>query len=84
MSRAEHSLEVAERVSRILSEAGIESALIGALTMAAHNYSRATHDIDLGTVAALIPTLRDVGERLRAEGFDVELSHPEPDDPLGC
>ena len=57
--------------------------MIGALAMAAHRYSRATHDIDLGTAADIFTTLKRVGERLQAEGFEIETNLPDQDDPLG-
>jgi hypothetical protein len=82
MSSPDATLAAAEEVSAVLAEHGVLSALIGGLALAAHGYTRATEDLDLGTSAALVPTLRDAATALRARGYDVELRRPDADDPL--
>jgi hypothetical protein len=41
------ALSLAERIATLASELGIQTALIGASALAAHNYIRATIDVDL-------------------------------------
>ena len=59
------ALDAAERVADALARHGIPSALIGAAALAVHGYTRATQDLDLGTVGAPIESLRAVAEELR-------------------
>lgn len=78
----EATLAAAERVAELLRAAGIEAALIGAAALAAHGYPRSTDDLDLAT--GVEPQRLDaVAGELRREGFAVELTEPDGDDPLG-
>ncbi len=77
------TVELAERVSGILREHGIENAMIGAGAMAVHGYIRSTRDLDFAVEADLVTGLERVRKRLRDEGLQVELRSPDPDDPLG-
>ena len=81
--REERTLEIAERVSQVLEEHGAPCALIGAMALAAHGYPRMTEDVDLATATDPFGVLRKVADALRSEGFSVELSEPDAQDPLG-
>jgi hypothetical protein len=72
-------MAVAEEVSDAFVRRGYEPALIGAMAMAAHDYTRATRDIDLGVVGVPLATLLEVADELRAAGHTVLLRHPEVD-----
>ncbi|MBN4059078.1 hypothetical protein JYT22_00330 [Endomicrobium sp. AH-315-J14] len=80
---ATRALDLAERVADAFAQRGISAPIIGATAMAAHGYTRATMDIDLGTVGVPIATLREIAVELRAEGLRVDLREPDADDPLG-
>jgi len=74
---------LAERLQTALDAAGVPCALIGAHAMAAHGVVRATSDLDLALCISL-PELRRVATLLEAlDGVTVELSPPDPSDPLG-
>jgi hypothetical protein len=73
---------MAEAVAETLRKHGVEAIVIGAIALAAHRYVRYTDDIDLG-VNAELATLRALVEKLRGEGYGVELREPDADDPLG-
>lgn len=78
----ENTFRVADRVAEILEAAGLNPILIGALAMAVHNYPRQTEDLDLAV--ALDPRrLQALEEELAKTGWAVELSPPDPQDPLG-
>ena len=79
---ATETLAAAERIARLLASAGIDSAIIGAVALAAHNYPRSTEDLDLA-VGVEPGTLADIARELRAEGFTAEVSEPDQQDPLG-
>lgn len=64
------TLRAVERVVHVLAGEGVDSALIGAVALAAHGYPRSTEDVDLAV--AVDPT-----------GFTVEVSEPDGADPLG-
>ena len=53
----QRTLAAARQVSQILEALGIESALIGALALAAHRYIRYTEDVDLATAVDPVPGL---------------------------
>lgn len=74
---------LAERVSRIATELGIPTALIGATALAAHNYVRGTADIDLATAVDPFRELSALRARLDAEGLHTELRLPDEEDSLG-
>lgn len=83
MSPGERTLDVAAEVSSLLAERGAPCAVIGAVALAIHGHPRATEDLDLAT---LLPTTREldaVAAALRARGYDVQVSLPDADDPLG-
>jgi hypothetical protein len=77
------AIHLAERVAATALELGIETAVIGALALAAHGYVRATSDVDLATVIDVFPELRRLSEKLRDQGLSVELRTPDADDLLG-
>lgn len=79
----ERTLQVAERVSEVLEEHGVSSALIGAMALAAHGYPRMTEDVDLATATDPFGVLQLVARTLEAEGFEVKLATPDAQDPLG-
>jgi len=74
---------LAERVATIASELGVPTAVIGATALAAHDYVRGTADIDLATSVDPFSALRELRDRLAAEGFHTELNMPDEDDSLG-
>ncbi len=80
---ADRALDVAEEVADALARRGVRTALIGAVAMAVHGYTRATQDIDLATVGVPLATLREVVDELRATGHPTELREPDASDPLG-
>ncbi len=68
-------------VHQVLSNAGIDHALIGALAMSRHGFVRATVDADLlaCTSAALDPAL---WASLRSSGVEIEVRRGDDSDPL--
>ena len=76
-------IQLAERVAVVAAELGIPTALIGATALAAHNYVRGTADIDLAAAVDPFRQLRQLQERLAAEGLHAELSLPDEEDGLG-
>jgi predicted nucleotidyltransferase len=83
MSDAARTLEVAAEVAAVLSERGARCAVIGAVALAVHGYPRATADLDLATLVRTLRDLDAIAEALRARGYDVHVSPPDADDPLG-
>lgn len=79
----DRAMAVAEEVSDAFVRRGYEPALIGAMAMAAHDYTRATRDIDLGVVGVPLATLLEVADELRAAGHTVNVGEPDLTDPLG-
>jgi hypothetical protein len=78
----ERTIAAAEKITEILARAGVDSAIIGAVALAAHGYPRSTEDLDLAT--GVDPhRLADIARDLQREGFTVELSEPDANDPLG-
>jgi hypothetical protein len=78
----EASAELAEQVLGVLQRHGVDAIVIGGVALAAHNYLRATDDLDLG-VNATLAILRAVRDELLLQGHDAELREPDGDDPLG-
>ena len=78
----EKTLLAAAKVAEILAQGGVESALIGAVALAAHGYPRSTEELDFATCIDPL-RLHDLANLLRGEGFTVELSEPDAQDPLG-
>lgn len=83
MPVADPTLELLERVAGVAKTLGIETAVIGAVAMAAHNYVRATADADLGTYVDPYTDLVRLRDALAASGLRVELRTPDDEDPLG-
>jgi hypothetical protein len=81
--RALKSFEVARAAARALTREGVGSAIIGSVALAIHGYVRATRDLDLGVTVLAFDSLQRVADRLRSQGYDVEVSAPAPDDPIG-
>lgn len=81
--RAERTLEVARRVSAILTREGVAHAVVGSVAMALHGYVRATRDLDLGVLVPPSPRLGAIAAALLREGLRSETSLPAPDDDLG-
>jgi hypothetical protein len=82
MSEKPPGLELAERVADVARGLGIETALIGALALAVHNYVRATQDADLATHVPLYDLMR-LDEALTAAGLKTRLRKPDDEDDLG-
>ncbi len=82
MTPHEASAELAEQVLGVLQRHGVDAVVIGGVALAAHNYPRATDDLDLG-VNATRATLRAVRDALLLQGHTVELREADGDDPLG-
>lgn len=77
------TLALAERVASAARELGIETAVIGAIALAAHNYIRGTLDVDLATRVESIDELRRLQQKLESIGLSTELRTPDEADPLG-
>lgn len=76
-------LELAERIARAAQELGIETALIGAIALAAHNYVRGTMDVDFATTVDPGVDLRRLQAKLDSMGLQTKLNMPDADDALG-
>ena len=74
------SLTLAETVATEARRLGIETALIGAAALAAHQYVRATSDTDLASYVDPFDYLRKLEASLADLGYGVELRLPDPDD----
>lgn len=83
MRHSQLTLELAELVARCARDLGIETAVIGAIALAAHNYIRGTGDIDLATSVDSPADLRRLKEKLEELGCKTELRTPDEEDPLG-
>jgi hypothetical protein len=77
------SLTIAEQLAKCATDLGIETALIGAAALAAHNYVRGTNDVDLATKVDPRTALPALDVAVRALGYHTELRMPDDDDPLG-
>jgi hypothetical protein len=77
-----HPLLTAEHIVAFLDRRGVASALIGAVALAARGYARSTEDVDLA-VGIEPAQLAAIARDLEAEGYSVDLSLPDPADPLG-
>ena len=75
--------ELAERVAEAARKLGIETALIGASALAAHNYVRGTDDVDLGAAVDPRTALRALQQALIDLGLHAELTMPDDQDDLG-
>ncbi|MCA9548436.1 MAG: hypothetical protein KC933_00280 [Myxococcales bacterium] len=77
------ALELAERVAETAKGLGIETAVIGALALAAHGYVRGTVDVDLASSVDPGSVLRALQDKLREGGLKTRLLLPDAEDPLG-
>ena len=78
----EETFGAAERIAEVLQRAHVETAVIGAVALAAHCYPRSTEDLDLA-VGVHPSMLEQIADDLRKDGFVVKWSAPDPQDPLG-
>lgn len=76
-------LDLAERIAEAADALGIQTALIGAMALAAHNYVRGTQDVDLATNVDPERDLQRLQRALESVGLHTKLSLPDADDPLG-
>lgn len=76
-------LDLAERVSRLARDQGVELALIGAAALAAHGYVRGTLDVDLAANVDPYTTLRELQRALESDSLHTKLNLPDADDVLG-
>src|SRR3954470_11164460 len=83
MGNPESTLRAAVRVREALDRRGAPCALIGALALAVHGYTRATKDLDLATFVDPFTVLRDVASELAGVSLKAELRYPDADDPIG-
>jgi hypothetical protein len=81
-ARLDATLRTAERAAALLAERRVGSVVIGALALAAHDYPRATEDLDLA-IAVAPGSLESIASALRAEGWQVDVRMPDGADPLG-
>lgn len=81
--RDKRTLDVAQHVVAVLKAHDVDSAVIGGMALAAHNYPRGTADFDLATDTEPFTTLKAVADKLRQDGYAVEFCEPEAGDPLG-
>jgi hypothetical protein len=81
--REGRTLDAARQVAALLEELGIETALIGAMALAAHRYIRYTEDVDLATAVDPVTSLGVAVDALRNAGFEAALHLPDAQDPLG-
>ncbi|MFW5968557.1 MAG: hypothetical protein ACOCV2_13620 [Persicimonas sp.] len=82
-SRFDKTIEIAEDVSALLSDLGVESAVIGAMALGVHGYARGTDDFDLGVITS---EPEEIFEQIVAElsaEFDTDYRLPDASDPLG-
>lgn len=82
MRPPEASAALAEQVLDVLRQHAVDAVVIGGVALAAHNYPRATDDLDLG-VSTTLATLRSVRDELLRQGCASVLREPDGDDPLG-
>jgi hypothetical protein len=83
MGNPESTLRAAARVREALERKGVPCALIGALALAVHGYTRATKDLDLATFTDPFTVLREVAVELAEVGLKAEMLYPDADDPIG-
>jgi hypothetical protein len=83
VTEASAQLALAERVAETAARLGIETALIGAAALAAHDYVRGTEDVDLGSAVDPSTRLTALERELAGEGLHTKLRLPDDQDPLG-
>jgi hypothetical protein len=77
------SLALAERVAATAAELGIETALIGAMALAANNFLRGSQDVDLASNVDPFTQLRALERTLAEQGLNTRLFTPDDHDDLG-
>ncbi len=77
------SLALAERVAVAATELGIETALIGAMALAANKFMRGSQDVDLASYVDPFTQLRALERALQAQGLKTKLTTPDDSDDLG-
>lgn len=65
----------------LLTKKKIDYAVIGALAASVHGSIRATRDADV-LLSITIPALGDLAKAFKRAGFQAELRHGDPDDPI--
>lgn len=75
--------QLAECVAEAAERLGIETALIGAMALAANGYVRATADVDIATTVDPRAELHSLQQVLRDLGFCTDLNMPDDEDVLG-
>jgi len=80
---AGQSTQLLADVVSVLNAHGIDYAVIGALAVAVHGVVRASVDAD-AVVAAAVPQLRELRNKLMAGHLSVELRTGGVDDPVGA
>ena len=76
-------IDLAERVAGMAADLDIQTALIGGMALAVHNYVRGTDHVDLAAAVDPFKALRMLRQQLDAEGLRTELDLPDANDPLG-
>jgi hypothetical protein len=80
---AEAALDLARRVAELASGLGIETALIGAVALAAHNFVLGSQDVDLASHVDPRVALRELARVIEAQGLRTQLNSPDHEDVLG-
>jgi predicted nucleotidyltransferase len=65
----------------LLTDHKIEYAVIGALAASVHGAVRASMDADV-VLSVGLPEAKKLGDALRADGFQTELTRGDPEDPI--
>jgi hypothetical protein len=79
----DRTFAVAATLASWIAADGARSAVIGAVALAAHGYSRSTGDLDLATEIDPSMQLRDLAKKAGEQGWTVELTMPDREDSLG-
>jgi hypothetical protein len=82
VSREALTLALADEVAATLAAHHVETAVIGAIAVAIHGFSRATADLDLAAATDL-GVLRTAAEELQVRGCTTLLGEPDAEDSLG-
>lgn len=75
-------LALAERVVSVLERRSLDALVIGGFALAAHRYTRTTHDLDLGLNAS-IKEMEQLRDDLLGLGLPADWVPPDGNDPLG-
>lgn len=76
-------LDLAETIAKVAGELGIDTAIIGAMALAAHNYVRGTADVAFATCVDPRSELPRLQAKLESLGLRTKLNMPDADDPIG-